>query len=74
MACSTMMTASQRLSNIDDAEKAAAFLRLLDCTIGTAQSAVIPYDLGAALAQIEKVAPSLVQDSIFRRLATAARR
>jgi hypothetical protein len=63
-----------RLSNIDDAEKAAAFLRLLDCTIGTAQSAVIPYDLGAALGQIEKVAPSLVQDPIFRRLATAARR
>jgi hypothetical protein len=63
-----------RLSNIDDAEKAAAFLRLLDCTIGTAQSAVIPYDLSAALAQIEKLAPGLVQDPIFRRLATAARR
>jgi hypothetical protein len=63
-----------RLSNIDDAEKAAAFLRLLDCTIGTAQSAVIPYDLGAALGQIEKVAPSLVQEPLFRRLATAARR
>jgi hypothetical protein len=63
-----------KLSKIDDPEKAAAFLRLLDCTIGTAQSAVIPYDLGAALAQIEKVAPGLVPDPIFRRLATAARR
>ena len=63
-----------RLSKIDDAEKAAAFLHLLDCTIGTAQSATIPYDLGAALAQIEKVAPGLVQDPTFRRLATAARR
>src|ERR1700760_4010319 len=35
---------------------------------------VIPYDLGAAFAQIEKVGPPLVQDPIFRRLATAARR
>jgi hypothetical protein len=64
----------RKLSNIDDTEKAAALLRLFGCTIGTAQSAVIPYDLGAALAQIEKVAPSLVQDPTFRRLATAARR
>jgi hypothetical protein len=63
-----------KLSNIDDAEKAAAFLRLLGCTIGTAQSAVIPYDLGDALAQIEKIAPGLVQDPTYRRLAAAARR
>jgi hypothetical protein len=63
-----------RLSNIDDAEKAAAFLRLLDCTIGTTEAAVIPYDLDAGLAQIEKIAPNLVQDPRFRRLATAARR
>jgi hypothetical protein len=63
-----------KLSNIDNAEKASALLRLLDLTIGTAQSAVVPHDLGAALAQIEKVAPGLVADQIFRRLATAARR
>jgi hypothetical protein len=63
-----------RISKIDDAEKAAAFLRLLGCTIGTAETAVIPYDLADALAQIEKVAPGLVQQPTYRRLATAARR
>jgi hypothetical protein len=63
-----------KLSAIDDAEKAAALLRLLGCTIGTAPSAVIPHDLGNALTQIEKVAPRLVQDPTYRRLATAARR
>jgi hypothetical protein len=63
-----------KLSSIDNATTAAALLRLLDCTIGTAQSAIIPYDLGAALGQIEKVAPGLAQDTIFRRLAAASRR
>ena len=63
-----------RLSKIDNSEKGAAFLRLLGCTIGTAETAVIPYDLGAALAQIEKVAPGLVEQPTYRRLATAARR
>jgi hypothetical protein len=63
-----------RLSNIDDAEKAAALLRLLDSTIGTGESAIIPYDLDAALAQIEQVAPALADGPTFRRLATAARR
>ena len=63
-----------KLYTIDSAEKAGAFLRLLDCTVGTAQSAIIPLDLGDALAQIEKVAPGLVQGPIFRRLAAAARR
>jgi hypothetical protein len=63
-----------KLSNTDNAEKASALLRLLDLTIGTAPSAVVPLDLGTALAQVEKVAPGLVADQIFRRLATAARR
>jgi hypothetical protein len=63
-----------KLASIDTPAKAQAFLRLLDATIGTATSAVIPYDLAAALAQIETVAPALAQDQAFRRLATAARR
>jgi hypothetical protein len=62
------------LSTIDDFTKSAALLRLIDCTIGTAKSAVIPHDLDAALYQIEKVAPSLTRDPRFRRLATVARR
>jgi hypothetical protein len=63
-----------KLSLIDDSAKAAALLRLLDSTIGTAPSAVIPYELAAALARIEAIAPSLAHDPIFRRLAAAARR
>lgn len=63
-----------KLASIDTPAKAHAFLRLLDATIGMAASAVIPYDLAAALAQIESVATALTEDPAFRRLATAARR
>jgi hypothetical protein len=63
-----------KLSNIDNQEKAAAFLRLLDRTIGTSEGSVIPMDLGNALDQVRKVAPNLVESQTFRRLATAARR
>ena len=63
-----------KLASIDTPAKAHAFLSLLDATIGTAAAAVIPYDLAAALAQIETVAPALTQEPGFRRLATAARR
>ncbi len=63
-----------RLSMIDDEAKAEALLRLLDRTVGTADNAVIPYDLGDALEQVRKVAPDLARDQRYRRLATAARR
>jgi hypothetical protein len=63
-----------KLSGIDTPIKASALLRLLDATIGTAASAVVPHDLAAALAKIEEVTPSLAQDPNFRRLAAAARR
>jgi hypothetical protein len=63
-----------KLSNIDNEEKAAAFLRLLDHTIGNAEGAVIPLDLGDALDQIHRVAPTLRDSPLFRRLAAAARR
>jgi hypothetical protein len=63
-----------KLSMIDNPEKASAFLRLLDHTIGTAEASVIPYDLGDALDQVRKVSLTLVETPIFRRLATAARR
>lgn len=62
------------LSRIDNQEKAAAFLRLLDLTIGTAEGSVIPYDLADALDQIRRAAPKLAETHVFRRLATAARR
>jgi len=63
-----------KLSIINTPVKASALLRLLDATIGTAASAVIPYDLAAALARIEEITPRLAQDPSFRRLAAAARR
>lgn len=63
-----------RLSRINTAAKAEAFLRLLDLTIGSAQGAVVPSDLGTALAQIERVAPRIAEAQQFRRLAALARR
>lgn len=64
-----------KLSNIiNNHTKAAAFLRLLDSTIGSAEGTVIPHDLSDALDQIRRVAPTLAEDRVFRRLATAARR
>lgn len=63
-----------KLSSIDNKEKASALLRLLDHTIGTSESAVVPYDLPSALNQIQKVSPALVDSPMFRRLATASRR
>jgi hypothetical protein len=68
------MAGVAKLAVIDDTTKAAAFLRLLDRTIGTSETATIPYDLGDALTQISSVAPSVTSSGAFRRLATAARR
>jgi hypothetical protein len=63
-----------KLSKIDNEEKAAALLVLLDRTIGDTETSVVPIDLGDALDQVRKVAPTQVETQIFRRLATAARR
>jgi hypothetical protein len=63
-----------KLSIIDNQEKADALLRLLDLTVGTAEGSVVPHDLGDALDQIRRTAPSLEAGKKFRRLATAARR
>jgi hypothetical protein len=63
-----------KLAGIDTEEKAAALLQLLDRTIGTSEAAVVPYDLATAPDQVEAISPRLVESSIFRRLAAAARR
>ena len=63
-----------RLSIIDNPEKATALLRLLDLTIGKSETNVVPDDIGDALDQVCKVQPNLAEDSVFRRLAAAARR
>jgi hypothetical protein len=62
------------LSIVNNPEKAAALLRLLDLTIGTDEGAMIPYDLAEALNQICRVAPNLAENQVFRRLSTVARR
>ena len=62
------------LSMIDNKAKAEALLRLLDRTVGTAENAVIPYDLGDALEKVRKFAPNLARNPEYRRLETAARR
>jgi hypothetical protein len=64
----------RRLASIDTPEMAAAFLRLLNLSIGTAEGSVVPMDLAEALDQIRSAAANLVQDPAFRRLATVARR
>lgn len=64
----------RRLASIDTPEMAAAFLRLLDLSIGTAEGSVAPMDLAEALDQIRSAAPNLVHDPAFRRLATISRR
>jgi hypothetical protein len=63
-----------RLASINTPEMAAAFLHLLDLSIGTAEGSVIPMDLPEALDQIRLAGGRLVQDSAFRRLETIARR
>lgn len=63
-----------RLATIDNQAKASALLLLLDRTVGSSESAVIPYDLTAALDQVVKAAAQLAGSSVFRRLATAVRR
>lgn len=65
---------ARRLTSIDTPEMAAAFLRLLDLSIGTAEGSVVPMDLAEALDQIRSAAANLVHDPAFRRLATVARR
>ena len=63
-----------KLAIVDDEAKANALLRLLDQTVEKAENAIIPYDLGDALAQVRKVAPHCAQTPAYRRLETAARR
>ncbi len=61
------------LDLIDTEEKAAALLELLAATIGTAEGAVVPYDLSPMLEHISKLSPKCATRPQFRRLATASR-
>jgi hypothetical protein len=63
-----------KLARVNDPQKAAALLRLLDYTIGATEASVVPHDLSDALEQIRQVDPRLEGSATFHRLATAARR
>jgi len=63
-----------KFEKIDSHEKASAFLRLLDRSIGTQENAVIPHELADALDQIRQVNPKLSETRPFRRLEAASRR
>jgi hypothetical protein len=62
-----------KLNNIDTRATADRLLKLLDLTIGTAEGAVVPFDLAFALQQIENVALQLREAQRFRGLSTRAR-
>jgi len=63
-----------KIAVINTARKVKAFLTLLDLTIGTAESAIIPHDLAGVLEHLRKVSPDISESYAFRRLSTAARR
>lgn len=63
-----------RLTRIDDPEKAAALMSLLNLTVGQSEGSVVPTDLTKALQRISEIAPKLESDSSYRRLSVAARR
>lgn len=64
---------SRSLQIVDTPEKARALLRLLDATIGTAEGAVVPYDLSLALLRVGEISPELPLTASYKRLSAAAR-
>lgn len=62
-----------RLEAINSPDKARALLTLLNLTIGSAEDAVVPYDLGKVLEQVRSTSPALEVTPDFRRLMTLAR-
>lgn len=65
---------NKKLLLVNAPSGAEALAKLLDLTIGTAEGAIIPYDLPDALDRIRSVSPKLEGSKSFRRLATLARR
>lgn len=59
---------------INDTSSAAAFLEILDKSVGDEDGAVIPHDLEDGLTHIAGIAPKLERDTRFQRLRTLARR
>jgi len=63
-----------KLSIIDNERKAEALLKLLDVTISSADGAVVPMDLAAALEQVASVSTRAATSATFRRLGALSRR
>lgn len=64
----------KRIKLIDSRDKAAAFLDVLDKSVGDEDRAVIPHDLEDAMKHIARLAPHLERDMRFQRLQTLVRR
>jgi len=64
---------SLSLNQIDDSAKASALLKLLDATVGSAEGAIVPYDLPDALRHLREISPELSTTPSFKRLSVAAR-
>jgi hypothetical protein len=63
-----------KLSEIDSVDTAKALMILLDRTIGEAEGAVVPYDLGRAIKIAKPFGRQVTEMKEFRRLAVLARR
>ncbi|ASQ13133.1 hypothetical protein [Sinorhizobium meliloti] len=62
------------ITGVDSAEDAAAFLAILDKTVGTEEGAIVPNGLDRALRHIGEKSPRLEKDTRFQRLLTLSRR
>lgn len=62
------------ISGVDSAEDAAAFLSILDKTVGTEEGAIVPNGLDRALMHIAEKSPRLEKDTRYQRLLTLSRR
>lgn len=63
-----------KIAFINSVARANALLKLLDLTIGTSETAVIPHELPKVLDHLKSISPKIAENYIFRRLATTARR
>ncbi|RVP63947.1 hypothetical protein CN071_19020 [Sinorhizobium meliloti] len=64
----------KQISRVDSPEDAAAFLSILDKTVGAEEGAIIPNGLDRALRHIVEKSPRLEKDTRYQRLLTLSRR
>jgi hypothetical protein len=64
----------RKIRKLNGPREAAAFLKLLDVTIGSEERAIHPLDLDSALVAIRNADPKLVRDTRYARLSALVRR